>query len=176
MSETSNIDRLTQAYNRMMERAKTRLEELEHAEQEVLPRLRHSIEHAAEKAVELGELTREEAHMIGEYLRRDLEDAGRYLTEGGRDFRQWLRFDLELIEDRMLDLFRSAADKTRLEMLAFEEMLEEASHYQVGEITGPGTLQCDACGARIHFHATSVIPACPKCNATAFSRSVDEAE
>jgi hypothetical protein len=42
--------------------------------------LRASIEHAAEKAVELGELTREEARLIGGYLKRDLEDAGQYLT------------------------------------------------------------------------------------------------
>ena len=173
MSEPSNIDKLTQAYNRMMERVKLRLEELEHAEQQVLPRLRHGIEHAAEKAVELGELTREEAHLIGSYLKRDLEDAGHYLAETGHDLGAWLRFDLELIEDRLLDLFRSAADRTRLEMLNFEETVERASHYQTGEITGLGTLQCDECGELLHFHATGSIPACPKCNATTFNRVAD---
>ena len=46
---------LVQAYQRMMERLKERLEELEQAEQAAFPQLSASIEHVAEKAVELGE-------------------------------------------------------------------------------------------------------------------------
>ena len=108
MTEPTQTRRLVQAYDRMMERVKLRLEELEQAEREALPQLRASIEHAAEKAVELGELTREEARLIGGYLKRDLEDAGQYLTTTGQDLRAWLRFDLELLEDRMLDFFSAA--------------------------------------------------------------------
>ena len=170
MSESSNVQRLIHAYNRMMERVKTRLEELEKTEQEALPKLKQSIEHAVEKAVELGELTREEAHLIGEYVRRDLEDAGYYMAQSGEDLRAWLRFDLELIEDRLLELFSAAVDKTRLEMLAFQETIERAFHYRTGEITGPGALQCENCGELLHFHATSHIPPCPKCHATSFTR------
>ena len=151
MSERSQLDKLVQAYDRMMERVKSRLVELGQAEKEVLPKLQQSIEHAAEKAVELGELTREEAQLISSYLRRDLEDAGHYLAQTGRDLRDWLRFDLELIEDRLLELFRSAADRTRLEILAFQETMERVSHYHTGEITGPGTLQCDTCGKPMHL-------------------------
>lgn len=170
MSEPSNIQRLIHAYNRMMERVKARMEELEKTEQETLPRLRHGIEYAVEKAVELGELTREEAHLVADYVRRDLEDAGYYMAQSGEDLRAWLRFDMELIEDRLLELFNAAADKTRLEILAFEESAERASHYRTGEVTGPGTLQCESCGELLHFHATSHIPPCPKCHATRFSR------
>jgi hypothetical protein len=174
MSEASNIDKLIQAYHRMMERVKARLEEFEQAEKEVLPKLQRSIEHAAEKAVELGELTREEAQLISGYLKRDLMDAGHYLARTGHDLGEWLRFDLELIEDRVLDLFRSAADQTRLEMLAFQQMLDWESHYHTGEITGPGTLQCEHCGKYLHFHSIAHIPPCPNCHATSFSRSGDE--
>ena len=161
MSEPSNIDKLIQAYNRMMERVKAGLDDTN---------LQRSIEHAAEKAVELGELTREEAHMVGGYLKRDLEDAGHYLATTGHDLGAWLRFDLELAEDRLLALFKAAADKSRLEMLAFEEILERASHYHTGEITGPGTLQCDGCGKRLQFHAIGHIPPCPRCHHSRFSR------
>lgn len=170
MSEPSNIQRLIHAYNRMMERVKARMEELEKTEQETLPRLRQGIEYAVEKAVELGELTREEAHLVGDYVRRDLEDAGYYMAQSGEDLRTWLRFDLELIEDRLLELFSSAADKTRLEILNLEETTERASHYRTGEITGPGTLQCESCGELLHFRATGHIPPCPKCHAGSFTR------
>lgn len=139
MTEPTQTSRLVQAYNRMMERVKLRLEELEQAEREALPQLRASIEHAAEKAVELGELTREEARLIGGYLKRDLEDAGQYLTTTGQDLRAWLRFDLELLEDRMLDFFQRGVDQSRLELLAFEAPAAdvETERYHSGEITGP---------------------------------------
>ena len=67
-------------------------------------------------------------------------------------------------------LFESAADKTRIEMLSFEETVERISHYYTGEITGPGTLQCDNCGKSLHFHATGRIPPCSSCHATRFTR------
>ena len=91
MSDKAGGARQVQAYQRMMERVKARIEELEQAEKAAFPILSASIEHAAEKAVELGEITREEAQLIGSYLRRDLEDAGQYLTTTGRDLRAWLR-------------------------------------------------------------------------------------
>jgi len=174
MSEPSQIDKLIQSYNRMMERVKTRLEELEAAEKDALPRLQHSIEHAVEKAVELGELSRKEAHEIGAYLKRDLQDAGHYLGTTGKEIGDWLRFDLDLVEDRLLELFSKAADQTSLDLLQIKETLAEESTYQTGEITGPGTLQCDDCGERLAFHSTSTIPACPRCNNTSFSRVADE--
>jgi hypothetical protein len=173
MSEPSPVEQLIQSYNRMMERVKIRLEELETAEKDALPRLRHGIEHAVEKTVELGELSRQESQRIGAYLQRDLQDAGYYLATTGKEIGDWLRFDLDLVEDRLLDLFNKAADKTSLDRLQFEETLVEESTYQTGEITGPGTLQCDNCGEQLAFHTTSLIPACPKCVSTRFSRVTD---
>lgn len=174
MHEPSNLKKLSQAYDRMMERMQARLEELEQAEKDALPKLHHSIEHAAEKAVELGELTREEAQLISGYLKRDLIDAGKYLLQTGNNLKQWLRLDLELIEDKILDLLRKATDQTQIEMLAFQQAIESAAHYHTGQITGVGTLRCDTCGKQLHFHATSHIPPCPGCHGTVFSRQVDE--
>jgi hypothetical protein len=177
MTEPTHGQPLTRAYHRMMERVKLRLEQLEQAEREALPQLRASIEHAAEKAVELGELTREEARLIGGYLKRDLEDAGQYLTTTGRDLRAWLRFDVELLEDRMLDFFQRGVDQSRLEFLAFEVVATDAEpvEYHDGEITGPGTLQCGTCGEPTVFHAPAAIAPCPACGGTVFVRVGEEA-
>ncbi len=175
MAEHSSIDRLTDAYDRMMERVHDATARLERAEEEALPHFQRAVEEAAETAVELGELSREEADLIAAYLRRDLHDAGRFLAETGRGLRDWLRFDLEYIEDRLLALFAGAADGTRLEILRLEAAAERASHYHTGEITGPGTLRCEACGKELHFHATSRIPPCPACHAALFTRADETA-
>jgi len=175
MSERTAVDKLTHAYNRMMERAKARFEELEQKEQELLPQFQHSIEHAAEKAVELGELSRQEAGLLTAWLKRDVTDAGKFLAGTGQGLRDWLRFDLDLVEDRLLDLFRHAADRTRLDMLQFQETLAETARYRTGEITGPGTLRCDHCGEMLVFHTTAAIPACPRCGGIGFHRVVADA-
>lgn len=179
MTEPTHGNRLVEAYDRMMERVKHRLEELEQAEKAAFPRLHASIEHAAEKAVDLGELTREEARLIGSYLKRDLEDAGQYLTTTGHDLRAWLRFDLELLEDRILDFFQRGVDQSRLDLREFAPPPEEVEvvevvEYRGGEITGPGTLQCANCGERAVFHGPAVIGPCPACGGVTFVRVGEE--
>lgn len=156
------------AYDRMMERVKAAMA---HAGYQ---NLRHAVEIAKDKAVELGELTREEAERIGDYLVRDIEDVGTYLAETGGELKDWLRFDLHLIEDRLLEMFAAAADQTKLELLMLAERARQASLYHSGEITGIGTLRCDNCGKLLHFHAASHIPPCPKCHGAVFKRSEKE--
>lgn len=176
MNDASQGSLFVRAYRQMMERVKTRLEELEQAEKAALPRLNASIEHAAEKAVELGELSREEAQLIRGYLQRDLEDAGHHLATTGRDMRAWLRFDLELLEDRLLDFFQRGVDQSRLELLAFETppVRAEEERYHAGEITGPGTLQCEQCGECVAYYAPAAIGSCLACWGTSFLRLTDE--
>lgn len=176
MTDTSKSSQWVAAYQQMMERVKHQLEELEQAEKAVFPRLSASIEHAAEKAVELGELTREEAQLIGSYLKRDWEDAGHYLAVTGRDLRTWLGFDLELLEDRLLEFFQRGVDQSRLDLLAFEmpPTRVEEERYRCGEITGPGTLQCEECGAWVAFHTPAAIGPCLVCGGENFLRVADE--
>lgn len=160
-------ERLIQAYDRMMERVK-HLTDV--AEEKLRPTLAEAVEQAREKAVELGEITREEAKTVGEYFMRDMRDLGEYLNETGAELKTWLRIDLELIEARLLDLFASVADKTRVELAKLAERAREATFWHTGEVTGPGTLVCTACGERVHFHKTGHIPPCPKCHGTQFKR------
>ena len=152
------------AYNRMMEQIKTLADHLGYQN------LKHAIQLAKDKAVDLGELTSEEAEQIGDYLMRDLEDAGQYLADSNGEIKDWLRFDLKLIEARMLEMFALAADKTKLELMQLAERARHAGEYHTGNITSIGTLQCVACGELLHFHATSHIPPCPKCHASVFRR------
>ena len=66
---------------------------IEKAGKTAIPALKKNIEHAREKAIEVGELTREEAEKIGAYLERDMKDAAEFLSETGEEFSTWFRFD-----------------------------------------------------------------------------------
>ncbi len=171
MSSDNNkdpLDRMVVAYENMLERVD---ELLEKAEETALPTLKKGLEHAREKAVELNELTREEAEKIASYVERDLHDAAGFLHKTGEEFRNWVSFDMELIENRVLDMFAKIADKTSLELGRFAEQARDASLYHTGEITGPGTLVCSECGKELHFHKAGHIPPCAGCRGTRFARS-----
>ncbi|QIK37551.1 zinc ribbon-containing protein [Caldichromatium japonicum] len=160
-------DRLVAAYERMLNWTH---EVIDKAQQESAPRLREALDHAREQMIELGELTREEAQRISDYIQRDIEDAARYIAETGQDLRDWWRFDLELMERRMFEMFKLVADQTSLQWAQWAEAARRMSLYQAGEITGPGTLVCDRCGTEIHFVKAGRIPACAECGGLAFRR------
>ncbi|HKK13714.1 MAG TPA: zinc ribbon-containing protein [Gammaproteobacteria bacterium] len=169
--DPQRTERLSRAYNHMMERVKSVIDA---SEKDAIPTLQRNIEQARDKAVELGELSRDEADKVALWVRRDTEEAARYLSDTGLDLRDWLRIDLGLIEDRVLDSLFAVADRTRLDYLQFQEELAEHALWQTGEITGPGVLRCAACGEEIHFHQTGRIPPCPACHATTFRRPTPE--
>lgn len=135
-----------------------------------MPAFREILEKVRDSMVELGELTREEATKVAHYVERDVKDAAAYIADTGEDLRKWWRFDLNLIEQRMLELFTSVADQTSVQLQNWAAQARRASAYHTGEVSGPGTLICDACGAEIHMHKAGRIPPCPKCHATTFKR------
>jgi len=166
----SNDDKhhLLNAYNRLLEQVRHIWQE---ASDEARPTLDFLINRAREKIGIVEELGREEAEKIGEYLKRDLQDAADYLSgPEARELGDWLKLDIDLIEQEMLDLFTSVADQTKLELMALEERARRAGEYHTGEITGIGTLYCSACGQVLHFHKTGHIPPCPECHHTTFRR------
>jgi len=162
------FDRLVAAYERMLARIH---EAFERTGEERPPAFRDLLGKARERVIELEELTREEAERVATYLERDIEDAARYIADTGEDLRAWWRFDLALVEQRLLDAFSRVADQTSLQLHGLALEARRASLYQTGEITGPGSLLCDSCGAPLHLYETGRIPACPACGATAFKRA-----
>ncbi len=160
-------DKHVNAYHRMLENVKTFIDD---AGKEFGPKIQYAIDAAKDKAGEIDELTREEIDKLGDYLQRDLEDAGQYLQENGKELADWLKFDIELIEDRFIDTFAVVADQTKLELAQLADRANKIGVWKTGEITGIGTLVCKSCGEELHFHKTGHIPPCPKCNATEFKR------
>lgn len=164
-----NIDqKLAAAYDKMMQRVNAYVDE---ADQQSIPSLDYHLEKAKRHAIENNELTPEQAEQVADYVRRDLHDAAYYVERTGQELSSWFRFDLELIEERILELFAKAADKTRLELAQLASQANTTQTYRSGEITTIGILTCLNCGTEILFKKTDRIPSCPKCHETHFSRN-----
>ena len=156
-------EKLTGAYNRMLERTREAMDMAGKG-------LREGVDTAMEKATELGELTREEAELVSIYVMRDLEDAAGFISEEGQELRDWLKFDLDLVENSLLDIFAQMVDHTRDELTKLELRANAFGEWKSGEVAGIGTLQCKSCGELLHFHKTGHIPPCPKCHGTTYRR------
>lgn len=167
MNQENFEKKLVNAYDKMMERINALLED---AEKQALPTLQHHLDAAKQHAIELKELTSEEADLISEYVRRDLHDAADYIETTGKELSNWFSFDLELVEDRLLELFAKVADNTRLELAKLASQAEREQQYHTGEIPTIGTLVCVVCSTALHFNLTSRIPPCPNCHQTLFKR------
>jgi predicted Zn-ribbon and HTH transcriptional regulator len=155
--------KLSEAYDMMLLRTR---ETMDKAEKNV----GEALEMAMQKASDLGELTREEADLLGIYVMRDLEDAAKFVDKSGQELRDWLRFDVNVVENTLLDIFSNMVDHTREALDQLQERANAIGEWHTGEVTGIGTLQCKSCGEEMHFHKTSHIPPCPKCHGTKFRR------
>ncbi|WKJ89482.1 zinc ribbon-containing protein [Methylomonas montana] len=132
-----------------------------------------ALEIAKEKTSALGGHTQEEINKVADYVMRDVEHVATSQTtlkEENNSLSEWLKFDIDLIENFALDAFMDIADKTRVKLAALEMEAKLYHPYKSGEVAGPGTFVCDACGKQIAFKSTSIIPACPECKGDSFSR------
>ena len=152
------------AYRRMMERVKHALDGHAHSQPSALDR---ALGWAREQAVNLGEIGHEEAQKIADYVYRDIKDLADHLNAARKDNAAWLHMDLELVEAEIWDLLTSVADKTRVELAELEA---QADAYYTGEVAGPGSLYCDACGHVISLKEAEEIPSCPQCDGNRFHR------
>ena len=165
---------LIEAYNQMMSRIK---DSIDTAEAHAMPTLQKAIDQAKQQAIHLGEITAEEAEEISNYIKRDINDAAEYLMESSHEFSEWLMLDIDIIEQKVLELFLSVADKTRIELEQFSRpgcdinQPQEKVIYKTGEITGPGSLICTNCKQMIQFNTTGEIPNCSQCGGTLFERA-----
>ena len=165
MSENKFIE----AYNNLMKH-------LYEAMDNTLHSVADALEIAKEKTSEFGghaqEFTQEELDRIAHYVMRDIEHAATSPkpVKDNNSLSEWLKFDIELLENFALNRFMDIADKTRIELAKIATQAKKYHLYKSGEIAGPGTFVCDDCDKQIAFKSTSVIPDCPECGGKNFKR------
>ena len=128
------------------------------------------IEEAREKAVKVEDIADEDAEKLATWLRRDFDDVVNYVSETDYAVKDWLGFETSLIKSEFIKAMLNTADKTTLALLRMKENAHEPYEYHTGEVAGLGTLICDECGEKLHFHKAGHIPPCPKCHNTSFHR------
>ena len=130
-----------------------------------------ALEIAKEKTFSLGIHTQDEINQVVDSVMRDVEHAAVSSPNRHQDsLAEWLKFDIDLIENFAIARFWDIADKTRVKLAALEMDAKQYHPYQSGDIAGPGTFVCDVCGKQIAFKSTSVLPKCPACQAINFTR------
>ena len=108
---------LISAYNLMMIEMRTAFDHIQGSEIS----LQNMLETAKHQAVQIGKISAEEAHEIGEYIKRDINDAAEHMMETSDQFYDWLSLDIKVIEYKVIDLFLSVADNTRIELEQFQQ-------------------------------------------------------
>ncbi len=142
------------------------------AEEALAPSVDEMVNNAQSIAHELFTLTKKESERLGKALKRDIKSANKTLNQQRKELREWLSFDLTLVEDKFVELIAQAADKAWLDFRDFENEAINASVYRTGEVCSAGTLCCSNCAQTMNLTKTTHIPPCPKCHHTEFYRVV----
>lgn len=169
MTLKDDKDRLVKAFDHMVDQVN---ESIHKAEETIGPGLDEMVHNAQKLARDLYALTQEESEALANTLKKDLHKANEVLNRQGKELKDWLSFDLTLVEDRFIDLIAKAADKTWLDFHTFEYEDHQASIYHTGEVCNAGTLSCRKCGKEVHLTKTSHIPPCAGCHGSEFYRVI----
>jgi len=87
------------------------------------PTLQVALNHAQDQAVLMAEASPEQAQQVATYIKQDINDAAEYLMENSQDFSDWLMLDIEVVEQKVLRLFFSVANKTQQELNKFNMVI-----------------------------------------------------
>ena len=169
MDIKSDSDKLIKAFDHMVENVSKAMHE---AEEALAPTIDEMIQSAQILASDIHKLSKEESEKLGEALKRDIHKAHKTLNQQKKELKDWLSFDLTLVEDKFIELIARAADKSWLDFRDFESQSKQGEVYRTGEVCSAGTLCCKSCAQTMNLSKTSHIPPCPKCHHTEFYRVV----
>ncbi len=164
MNDKDPIDVLGRIYETLYEDSVRAFRNSEKKTSEVLKTV---IDEAGELISEAEELSREQIDEVSEYVKRDIHDLAVFLSATGQELKDWLGFELEQLESKVIEQLFEAVDPSTISLL---KLKEQESAFHTGQITGPGILKCDACGEQLHYYKAGRIPPCPKCSKTEFHR------
>ncbi|ABC32025.1 predicted metalloendopeptidase [Hahella chejuensis KCTC 2396] len=161
-------EHVVQAYNNILQRVEKSLADVEVKTWETI---KQEIDQAVEFEQGLAKLTKEEWNLLEAYVKRDMKELYHFVAETGKGLREWLKLDLDLIEQRIGDALLSIADKTLVDLEKLDYQLHhDPGTYVAGEVACPGVLRCDQCGKMVCLVETSHIDACHRCQGIYFQR------
>lgn len=167
-NSTNDTQNKTGIYDRVLQRLTSVLDQ---AELRTWDYVQEKIEEAVEIELVAEEMTRDEIDLLTAYLKRDLKQLGYYAHETGEGLAAWLNFDLNVLEQSIVDNLLALADQTRIDQERLREQLaNEEDDYLAGEIAAVGTFECKSCQAVVQLKQTSVLMPCANCGSEYFQR------
>lgn len=160
---------LISAYNQMMADMRAAFDQVD---VETMS-LQKALDLAKHQAIHIGGTTAEEAHEIAEYIKRDINDAAEFMMDSSAEFYDWLMLDIEMVERKVMELFLTVADHTRIELEQFTRVKiaqDEITLYNSGELTAADSLFCENCGQLHPLFSNSEIKDCAHCGHNRFIR------
>ncbi len=171
MSKSADpIEALGEAYELLLEKTLDELH-IHDAHQQNIPKqdIKATIHKVTKNTPQLQNLDKTLLQQVQDAVERDLHSAGQHFAETRQEIKDWLGFELQLVEGSLLDLLPKVADQTTVGLIEWKQ--EQATRsLHTGEIAGPGILVCDQCNEQLHFHRAGHIPPCAKCSNTVFHR------
>lgn len=167
-NKTSNTDRLIHAYRDMV---KYLHQVFSTVQDDIKPRIKHTLETVSDVTDHLQELTKEEVETVRDYIIRDLHDAAKYIEDNGAEFKDWMNLEVNLVEDLVVDWMPILVDETRLALDEFKQQADQLGVWHTGEIVSPGVFKCVKCGKQLELYKVGHIPPCASCNGAEFRRS-----
>ncbi|MFT4606810.1 MAG: hypothetical protein ACI9V8_000127 [Urechidicola sp.] len=125
MDIKTDREKLAQAFSNMAEHVNLAIH---NAEELLSPTADEIVHNAKTLTEEIHQLSQEEAAFLSEAMKLELETANKSLNEQKKEFADWLGFDLQLVEQKFLDLLEKTADKSWLDFKAFEAEARKNKH------------------------------------------------
>ena len=161
------FDTLSEAYETMYEYV---ADDLHKSDNKTGLLIHELVDDARDKIKDLEEIAEEDAEKLAAWLKRDLDEVTNYVSETEYALKDWLGFETSVIENALIHTLLETTDKATLALLRMKKSVHKPYNYHTGEVAGFGTLICDECGEKLHFHKAGKIPPCPRCHETSFHR------
>ncbi len=161
------FDTLSEAYETMYESV---ADDLHKSDNKTGLLIHELVDEARDKIKDLEEIAEEDAEKLAAWLKRDLDEVTNYVSETEYALKDWLGFETSVIENALIHTLLETTDKATLALLRMKKSVHKPYNYHTGEVAGFGTLICDECGEKLHFHKAGKIPPCPRCHETSFHR------
>lgn len=117
MDIKTDREKLAQAFSNMAKHVNLAIHD---AEELLVTTIDDMVHNAKILTEEIHQLSQEEAAFLSEAMKLELETANEALSEQKKEFKDWLGFDLLLVEQKFLDLLEKTTDKSWLDFKAFE--------------------------------------------------------
>lgn len=160
-------DDLSKAYEMMYQYV---ISNFNKAHEKSAPLVQQLIEEAKQKVKEIEEVSEEDRIKLSGWLKRDLDEAIYYLSAANYEVKDWLGFETSLIKSEVIESLQKLTDRADAELQRMKDKIHKPYDYHTGEVMGFGTLVCDECGEKLHFHKAGKIPPCPRCHKSNFHR------